>query len=83
MKAGYIETRLDSESPDVSRKGRQTRAKGAEPLQEGGGRPRNTDAVKRQNAQDLVSAAPAEILAHFSHLSQFEIQKCLKGRLRQ
>lgn len=54
MKAGYIETQLDSESPDVSRKGRQTRAKGAEPLQEGGGRPRNTDAVKRQNVQNLV-----------------------------
>lgn len=32
MKAGYIESQLDSESPDVSRK--PDRSKGAEPLRE-------------------------------------------------
>lgn len=41
----------------------QTRGKGAEPLQEGGGRPRNTDAVKRQNVKKSCPGAPAEILA--------------------
>lgn len=53
MKAGYIETQLDSEAPDVSRKARHERKEPSR-CKRVGGRPRNTDAVKRQNVQNLV-----------------------------
>lgn len=77
MKAGYIETRLDSESPDVSRTGRQTRAKGSRAAARGrraASQHRRSETAERSKS---CPGAPAEILAHFSHLSQFEIQKCL------